>query len=85
MQGYRQLRQEEDKHRGVTMKWINVKDRLPEKEDVRCIIKGGIEPYEWTSVAIHKNNKWLANSIGQGEITHWMPLPEPLITTNDNK
>lgn len=62
------------------MKWIIVKDEFP--DDVPVLIT--TENKEWSSMAIYQNGKWIG-CIGPGEITHWIPLPERPISTNDNK
>lgn len=53
-------------------RWISVKDRLPEHEDdyLVCFDDGFI------AITFYKKNGWelWADS---GDVTHWMPLPEP--------
>lgn len=68
------------------MEWISVNDKLPEavggrllpfdstavlayrSHPVSCV---GIEYYE------HDSKRWSDDDQYEGEITHWMPLPEP--------
>ena len=65
---------------GVTVQeWISVKDRLPEKNRKAVLIA-----LRWKETDIgwyDKNDKcWQSefiNSYGDGDVTHWMPLPEP--------
>lgn len=57
------------------MKWINIKDEMPEEKDSVHLITDGKTvvsaeyvswpPYAW--ILPHKMKK----------VTHWMPLPEP--------
>lgn len=58
--------------------WISVKDRLPEpyvavlvweKDDTK---EGG-----FAYVDRHDGEVWKIGSLGNGAVTHWMPLPEP--------
>ena len=56
------------------MEWISVKDRLPDdEENVLAFVFGEAE------VCCLKNgvwrNEWM--KFYDGDITHWMPLPEP--------
>ena len=64
---------------GVTVQeWISVKDRLPEAgTKALCYLKRG---EYWTAVwddcgddLWSDGEAWCSN----GEVTHWMPLPEP--------
>lgn len=60
------------------MEWISVKDRLPEKrKDVLCLFQDN------TRIRNRIEISWV-DSVGcflyeaiYGEVTHWMPLPEP--------
>ena len=66
--------------------WISVEDRLPEtnnkRDDVPCLV---FDKY-WGIVVRHyspyqacwngEDNDYYTEAIG-GEITHWMPLPNP--------
>lgn len=68
---------------GVTIRergeWISVTDRLPEKNRYAVLIA---LRWEETDIGWYdKDDKcWqsdFVNSYEDGEITHWMPLPEP--------
>ena len=60
-------------------KWISVDDRLPEV--------GEIDPasgYEYGAVLVYDGEDvyeefvhFIRPGVNTGEITHWMPLPEP--------
>ena len=60
-------------------KWISVKDRLPEGECIAYSSKFGEMMMGFigetdesdTSYCCDSNTEWL------GDVTHWMPLPEP--------
>ena len=72
------------------MKWISIKDRLPDNEDEEylCVSAkfGGRDDYwEYSYIIIlgYENGKWLDddnrehnNNADYHWITHWMPLPE---------
>jgi hypothetical protein len=62
----------------TTPKWISVKDRLPETNEL-CIVNT-----EWRAIvpALYGNESWIFDE-GQGwsekvlsYVSHWMPLPE---------
>lgn len=63
---------------GVTVQeWISVTERLPEsgKEGVLIALR-------WEEVGIGwcEDGRWsseFVNEYEEGEVTHWMPLPEP--------
>ena len=58
--------------------WISVKDRLPGvNEDVWCWSnKNGGEMF--VGYIGYLTHEWTKNgSLYIGEVTHWMPLPEP--------
>ena len=63
---------------GVTVQeWIPIKDRLPknEKEDVLIALRWGMVDIGW-----YEEGKWsseFVNEYEDGEVTHWMPLPQP--------
>lgn len=58
------------------MKWIPVAERLPEKDYEDVLAFDGICGcfITFTKTTIH-GKKYFA--IGNGDVTHWMPLPEP--------
>lgn len=55
------------------MKWISVKDRLPEEnKEVLCFNNSGfIVQNSWLGLT-DQDDKWFKRVF-----THWMPLPEP--------
>ena len=63
---------------GVTVQeWISVKDRLPKngKEDVLIALRWGEVDIGWC-----EDGRWrseFVNEYEDGEVTHWMPLPQP--------
>ena len=63
---------------GVTVQeWISVDDRLPEngKEGVLIALRWGEVGIGWC-----EDGRWdseFVNEYEDGEVTHWMPLPEP--------
>ena len=63
---------------GVTVQeWISVKDRLPEsgKDVVLIALRWGEVDIGWC-----ENGRWgseFVNEYDDGEVTHWMPLPQP--------
>lgn len=63
---------------GVTVQeWISVKDRLPEngKEGVLIALRWGEVDIGWC-----EDGRWGSQFVDEyedGEVTHWMPLPEP--------
>ena len=67
---------------GVTVQeWISVKDRLPEVGGyVVCIAKRNPFSRFMPMVARIEKNGWVNQVTEQyiSEVTHWMPLPEPL-------
>jgi hypothetical protein len=56
--------------------WISVEDRLP-KENGRYLIMTVFKntPVRYTSYKKEIDYPWAW--FGEGEVTHWMPLPEP--------
>lgn len=60
------------------MQWISVEDRLPEYgEDVLVYYAGdGIEPPHVGKTCRLYNMRFLLEGV-YGQVTHWMPLPEP--------
>lgn len=65
------------------MKWISVKDRLPEDE-YECLVidKSG---YYWIGWFKGDEERWVIDGTicGDGYVTHWIPLPEPPKEDND--
>lgn len=63
---------------GALPKWIPVTERLPEKDGafITAYSKGGVSQ-NWYMTFHHGGGKWYQNSEDTGEVTHWMPLPEP--------
>lgn len=59
-------------------RWIPVTERLPEKDGafITAYSKGGVSQ-NWYMTFHHGGGKWYQNSEDTGEVTHWMPLPEP--------
>ena len=63
---------------GVTVQeWISVKDRLPEsgKESVLIALRWGEVDIGWC-----EDGRWrseFVNEYEEGEVPHWMPLPNP--------
>ena len=63
---------------GVTVQeWISVTERLPEKgeESVLIALRWGEVDIGWC-----EDSRWrseFVNEYEDGEVTHWMPLPEP--------
>ena len=63
---------------GVTVQeWISVTERLPEsgKEGVLIALRWGEVDIGWC-----EDGRWsseFVNEYEEGEVTHWMPLPEP--------
>lgn len=59
--------------------WISVKDRLPET-DAEVLIYTSWGSYNIGNYGYHDPNVWSSEEIyayEDGEIAHWMPLPEP--------
>ena len=60
------------------MDWIPATERLPEsaREPVLIALKWGEVDIGWC-----EDERWgseFVNEYDDGEVTHWMPLPEPL-------
>ena len=66
------------------MEWINVRDRLPEKNGRYLVFyKINYDEYVQDIHSYHcgeyDNCGWMKNAQTRNrEVTHWMPLPEPL-------
>ena len=57
--------------------WISVKDRLPEsgKESVLIALRWGEVDIGWC-----EDGRWRSEFVSEyedGEVTHWMPIPQP--------
>ena len=69
---------------GVTVQeWISVDDRLPEsgKEGVLIALRWGEVDIGWC-----EDGRWSSefiNEYEEGEVTHWMPIPQPPKGVND--
>ena len=61
------------------MKWISVKDNLPNNEgDYLCYVKGhGIRIRRFSEWITGSRKRWWVNASETTKVTHWMPLPEP--------
>lgn len=57
--------------------WINVKDRLPDKED--CYLAYGAKGCDILFYDAAITGSWLSmgHTLADGEVTYWMPLPNP--------
>ena len=61
----------------TVQEWISVKERLPEsgKEAVMIALRWGEVDIGWC-----EEGRWgseFVNEYDDGEVTHWMPLPQP--------
>ena len=57
------------------MKWISVKDRLPEIDDsVIVAFDNGDVDHDWFDTEF---KHWARLRYDTRNITHWMPLPKP--------
>ena len=71
---------------GVTVQeWISVDDRLPEsgKEGVLIALRWGGVDIGWC-----EDGRWSSefiNEYEEGEVTHWMPIPQPPKGVNDGE
>ena len=59
------------------MEWINVKDRLPEHEEIILVYTyTGIDIFQFLENQFyHYENGYVQNDV----VTHWQPLPNPPI------
>jgi len=63
------------------MEWISVKDRLP--EDISLVLAFGENYHDAVFFAYSNKVDWFDpdivhnSKIDKGDVTHWMPLPEP--------
>lgn len=65
---------------GVTIqRWIPVEERLPEKFITVIVQMPGEKPLPTVTWGFLTDDGWYANYFVRdlGEVTHWMPLPEP--------
>ena len=62
----------------IKPRWIPVTERLPEADGsfITAYSKGYVTQ-NWYMTFHHGGGKWYQNSEDTGEVTHWMPLPEP--------
>lgn len=59
------------------MKWISVKDRLPEM-NVPVLVAGGEPDLSDIWIMVYIDGSWSCPQEGWGmNVTHWMPLPAP--------
>ena len=56
-------------------KWIPVTERLPEGNVLACFNDGGISSQVCTGCL--KEDRWFLTVRRFGDVSHWMPLPEP--------
>lgn len=56
------------------MKWISVKDRLPQTVNVLVAYRFGVMEAKYFENEFRLPNNWRTLV---PEVTHWMPLPEP--------
>lgn len=67
------------------MKWISVKDRLPDENVFEVLVKvdepswGSTEPKMIVAYYAHDLREWRCDLTAREiyHVTHWMPLPEP--------
>ena len=55
--------------------WVSVEDRLPEESEVSNCTGFSKDVYPWRNQSLLGFSDGVKNSFG--EVTHWMPLPEP--------
>ena len=63
-------------------KWISVKDRLPEDIDVLMVVCGTVIQGSSRRDSFYINDVW---PLDKGDVTYWMPLPEPPEEDTDGK
>lgn len=60
--------------------WISVKDRLPEDGKVLCVRKSeAFRDRRYVDI-LNVDHGWFMDGafvVADGNVTHWMPLPEP--------
>lgn len=56
--------------------WISVKDRMPRESDPVLVWGNGFIEVGWYGETL---GRWMSENFDydEGEVTHWMPLPEP--------
>jgi hypothetical protein len=64
------------------MNWISVGERLPEQEKLVLVASeyGNVD-VGWVSQG---SNNWLTNLACNEKVTHWMELPDPPYTDDNN-
>ena len=58
------------------MKWISVKDRLPEKDGPYWTFNGGDEKPSVIQQRVYMFNTY-SQEFNSWTVTHWQPLPPP--------
>lgn len=63
----------------MIMKWKNIKDKLPEDNEVGVLIYGKLDIGNFYTTCIWYKGEFIDtdNSTKRRNITHWMPLPNP--------
>ena len=63
----------------ASSRWIPVWDSLPDDEEIVLVYSPGLNDQVWLGyLAVHEDMTWyLVDGTDPGEVTHWMPLPEP--------
>ena len=60
------------------MEWISVKDKLPEKRKRVLASDGELVVVAWIGKVLNMWEGWQCiDNEYFGDVTHWMPLPEP--------
>ena len=58
------------------MEWINVKDKLPEKDGPYWTFNGLDEKPSVIQQRVHMYDSW-HREFNSYTVTHWMPMPDP--------
>lgn len=66
-----------DKIEDKMNKWMRVEDGLPEPMIPVCVIHDGQELISPWITYMSSSDTWFVSMIGLGNVTHWMPLPNP--------
>ncbi|MCI8623773.1 MAG: DUF551 domain-containing protein [Provencibacterium sp.] len=67
------------------MEWINVKDRLPDENSAFSEFIVMIKDAKYPTLLEYQGREWWADKDGNNyAVAHWMPLPEPPETGNNN-